>query len=386
MSLRAALLFSTAATFACGANTGGQSAPPKAASGRAPAPTLEVSRQLITPAETTSVSELFERGEARARAGDLLGAAADLDRVYTLDPNGPLAAEALFRAAEAWDLSKDNERALERYEQMARRFPEHALGSQALVRSIRLLCYLERWQRAGELADLFVAREPQPRPFDAIVAHSAKALALVAAGDDAMAMRFIEKGRSIVESGGLDMAGRVPRDLAQLYFALGEVRRVRAERIKFTPLPPNFGQAFEERCQLLLDAQSAYSDTMRAYDSHWTAMAGYRVGELYQSLHADVMRIEPPPAVNSERRRQLFEGAMRLRYAVLLGKAHGMMEHTLSMASRTGERSPWVERAEQAKLSIERAQAEEQKALDRLPYTRTELLAAFDRLAKGQAP
>jgi hypothetical protein len=281
---------------------------------------------------------------------------------------------------------KDNERALERYEQVARRSPEHELGREALVRAMRLLCYLERWQRAGELADLFFTREPEPKPFDAVVALSSKALARLAMGDDAAALRFIEKGRDVVESRGLDLAGKLPRDLAQLYFALGEVRRLRAERIKFTPMPPNFAQAFEQRCQLVLDAQSAYSDTMRAYDSHWTAMAGYRVGELYQSLHADVMRIEPPRGADTLRRRQLFEGAMRLRYSVLLDKARGMMEHTLSMATRTGESSSWVARAEQAKRDIERAQAAEQAALDRLPYTRAELQAALDRLAKGQAP
>jgi len=384
MSPRSLLLFASAATLACSGAPVAR--PAKSAPARRSPPVLEVARQVVTPHESISVSELYERGEARARAGEWAAAAADLDRAYRLDSDGPLALGALFRAAEAWDLMKENERALERYEQVARRFPDHELGREALVRAMRLLCYLERWQRAGELADLFLTREREPRPFDAVVAFSSKALALVARGDDSAAMRFVERGRDLIESRGLDMAGKVPRDLAQLYYALAEVRRIRAERIKFTPLPPNFTQRFEERCQLLLDAQSAYSDTMRAYDSHWSAMAGFRVGELYQSLHTDVMQIEPPKAASDERKRQLFEGAMRLRYAVLLSKAKGMMEHTLAMAARTGESSAWVARAEQAKLEIERAQAREQAALDRLPYTRQELQAALDRLARGLAP
>ncbi len=382
MSARFLLLFASGSALACAAH--GQARSAEAQPTRA-LPVLEAPHQVVTPTETTTVSELYERGQRRGHAGDLAGAAADLDRVYALEPDGPLAADALFRAAEAWDLMKDNERALERYEQVSRRFADHELGREALVRAMRLLGYLERWQRAGELADLFFTRESAPKPFDAVVAFSAKALALVARGDDAAAMRFVEKGRDVIESRGLDLAGKVPRDLAQLYYALGEVRRLRAERIKFTPLPPNFARVFEERCQLLLDAQSAYSDTMRAYDSHWSAMAGVRIGELYQALHTDVMRIEAPKA-DTERRRQLFEGAMRLRYAVLLSKAHGMMEQTLSMATRTGEASPWVARAEQAKLEIERAQAAEQTALDRLPYTRQELQAALDRIVKGKGP
>ena len=84
-----------------------------------------------------------------------------------------------------------------------------------------------------------------------------------------------------------------------MYFALGELRRMRAERIHFVPVPENFGAALEQRCQLLLDSQSAYSDAMRAYDSHWSAMAGYRVGELYQKLHEELMQVPAPKAADT---------------------------------------------------------------------------------------
>ncbi len=347
--------------------------------------TLDVPRQIVTPHEATSVSELFARGEQRAVEGDLRGAADDLERAYTLEPDGPRAADALFRAAEAWDLLKENERALERYEQVARRFPGHELGGESLVRAMRLLAYLERWQRAGELSDLYFVREPRPKPFDAIVAYSAKALALIDAGD-VSAIKYVERGRDVVERNGLDLAGQLPRDLAQLYYALGEVFRLRAEGVKLAPRPPNFPEALEQRCQHILDAQSAYSNAMRAYDSHWSAMAGYRVGELYQRLHEELMRIEPPKGADTEKRRQLFEGAMRLRFSVLLGKAKGVMDQTLAMAARTGERSEWVRRAEQAKAEIDRAEREEQDALDRLPYTRAQLQSALDRIAHGKPP
>jgi hypothetical protein len=175
--------------------------------------------------------------------------------------------------------------------------------------------------------------------------------------------------------------------VAQLYFALGEIRRARAERIKLVPVPSNFAAALEARCQLLLDAQSAYSDVMRAHDAHWSAMAGYRVSELYQSLHEELMRVPPPRSAESDRLRQLFEGAMRLRYAVLLRKASSMLEHTLAMAERTGEESSWVVRARRAKQDVDRAVVAEEAALARLPYTRQELEAALaDLAARAAAP
>jgi tetratricopeptide (TPR) repeat protein len=346
---------------------------------------VRVPRQLITPTETTSVSELYARGESQAKLGKFREAAADFDRAFALEPRGERAPDALFRAAEAFDLVPEHREALARYEQTARLFPEHALGREALVRSIRLLAYLEEWPRAGELSDLFLSREKAPKPFELVVAHSGKALALIADGDDVKALASVERARDVIERHGLDLAGRLPRDLAQVYYALGEIRRVRAERIALAPVTPDFLALLEKRCQLILDAQSAYSDTMRAYDSHWSAMAGFRVGELYQRLHEELMKVEAPKA-KTERERQLVEGAMRLRYSVLLTKAKGMMEHTLDMARRTGESSSWVERAEQARRDIEKAEAAEQAALDKLPYTREELQAALDRLAKGQKP
>ena len=117
-------------------------------------------------------------------------------------------------------------------------------------------------------------------PVERVVAYGGKALSLLVTDDPDQAEYFISKGRDIVDAARLDAAGAVPRDLAELYFALGELRRIRGERIRLAPPPPDFVAALEKRCQLLLDAQSAYSDTMRAYDAHWSAMAGFRVGEL----------------------------------------------------------------------------------------------------------
>ena len=204
----------------------------------------------------------------------------------------------------------------------------------------------------------------------------------VVVGDDVHASYYVEKARTLIEDNGFDAAGEVPRDLALVYYALGEIRRIRAERIKFVPVPPDFALVLEQRCQLILDAQSSYSDTMRAHDSHWSAMAGYRVGELYQRLHEDLMQVPAPETASTQGRERLFEGAMRLRYSILLDKARAMLEHTLDMAKRTGERSTWVTRAEQALAELERAVAREQQAIDALPYSRAQLQEALDELGR----
>jgi tetratricopeptide (TPR) repeat protein len=340
---------------------------------------------VVTPEEAHSVEEIFREGEQAFAEGRWDAAAAAFDRVASVDPEGRLAAPAIFNSGWAHDQAARHEEALARYEATFQRHPSHELAGEARVRAMRLLLYMEQWQRAGALADAVLNEGRDTGDLGRIVAYTAKALVSFDGADPELASPFIERGRAIVERTGLARGGTLHRDVALLYFALGELRRSRGERIVFDPRPADFSAALERRCQLLLDAQSAYSDAMRAYDAHVSAMAGYRVGELYQRLHEDILRIAPPPAADGARA-ALFEGAMRLRYSVLLRKGLTMMEHTLKLAERTGEDSDWIRRARTAKDQLEHAMEEQQTLLGRLPYTRAELQAALDALRQRAGP
>ncbi len=381
-------MFSTAwLAVACAGQAASTAPPHSAAKINAVSPaSSELARTIVTPESTTDIPELFAKATAEGQAQHYELSASAFERAFQLDPDGPLADRSLFESAEMYDLAGKHEEALARYEQVARRFPKSDLDRVARVRALRLLTYLEQYPRAGELAESTQAKYKDLLSFDQLAVLAARALSRLAAGDDAQAELAISKARDIIERENLDAAGRVPAELAPVYFALGELRRMRAERIHFVPVPSSFGAALEQRCQLLLDAQSAYSDAMRAYDAHWSAMAGYRVGELYQKLHEEMMQVPPPKAADSERRRQLFEGAMRLRYSILLDKAKSMLDHTVAMADRTGEQSAWVLKSRQARDTIAKATEEERQALARLPYSKQQLQAALDSFAAGRAP
>jgi tetratricopeptide (TPR) repeat protein len=343
---------------------------------------IALARTVVTPDEALTLDELLERAWWHLGQGQAAQAAREFGRVAALDQEGRLAPEALLGASAAEEVAGDRRASVARLEEFVLRFPRHALTHQALVRAVRLHCFLEQWSRAGAMADRLLGEGRELRPLERVVAHGGKALALLHEGNLERATDHVDRGRVIILEERLDAAGRIPRDLAQLYFALGEIRRALAERIRFQPLPRDFAQALEQRCQGLLAAQSAYSDAMRAYDAHWSAMAGYRVGELYQQLHRDLMVIEPPPTADTVARRQLFEAAMRLRYSVLLDKALAMMQHTRQMAASTGEHSHWVREAEASERAIEQAQQAERAALGRLPYTREQLERELERQAE----
>ncbi|HEY8946177.1 MAG TPA: hypothetical protein VIM73_18105 [Polyangiaceae bacterium] len=343
---------------------------------------ITVPATVITPVDATTVPEIYARASKLFDDAAYSRAAQQFDRVATLEPNGDLADDATFRAAEAYDLASEFETAALRYEHVSQRYPASPLATLARIRATRIHVHLDRFQRAGELASSVLASGISLNAFDRVLVYAASALARLDENDEVAAATFIEKGRETIEAHRLDAAGRVGKELAALYYALGELRRRRAERILFDPVPPDYLDALERRCQLILDAQSAYSDTMRAYDAHWSAMAGYRIGELYRRLHEDIMKVKPPPSADTEEERQLFEAGMRHRFAILLEKALANVDLTLGMLQRTGEKSSFADRLARARIEIVAARDREQAALARLPYSRGTLEAAMKQVAQ----
>lgn len=347
---------------------------------------VRIDRLVVTSGESLSAFELLQRGKSELDASDAPAAARDLDLVVAQDPHGPWVEEALYIGARAHEEQGDHLGAAQRFERTALEFPKGEFTRDAYLRAIRIYVFMERWDTAGRLSHGFVERYPQRLPREEVVVQSAIALAELERARETPEARTnaqapLARARSVIERYQLDGAGNIPRDLAQVYFAKGELLRLEGEAVGFDPLPPDFADQFERRAQLLLDAQSAYSDVMRAYDAHWTAMAGYRVGELYQRLHRDVMSAPRPAGADTERRKVAFEAALRLRYSILLEKGLNMMEHTLAMAERTGENSAWVARAREARDDIRAAYAVEQAAVDACPYSKEDLQRVLAEIA-----
>ncbi len=342
---------------------------------------VELAPVVVSPYSDAELAAEFERARTLLLADKAREAAEIFDRLVRLAPDGAVAPPSLLNAGIAREELGDRAAAAERFRELLARFPDHPAARGALFRLARASAYLERWADLVEVADRALLRRDLS-VLEAVELRGARALGLVEMDRVDDAAREIGLARDLIEEHRLGEAGKPPIELAQVSFALGEVRRRRSEAITFSPLPPDFADALERRCQGLLDAQGAYTDAMRSLDAHWSAMAGYRIGTLYQRLHHDVMRIPPPAGAGTLRKKQLFEGAMRLRYRVLLEKGKKMIDGTIALAERTGEASGWIARAREAQREIDLALADEQAALARLPFTEAELSAALDALKK----
>ena len=336
---------------------------------------------VVSPFSDLELAQQFERARADLLHEHYKDAADVFDKLARLAPDGETAPPSLYNGGLAYEGLFEREAAVQRYQKLLDRFPEHEVSRGAYFRLTRLYSFQERWGELASLGDRILARQDLS-VLEAIEAHGARALGLIEQEQVDEAARQVGLARDLIDQHRLGESGPPPIELAQVSFALGEVRRKRSEKITVTPLPPNFAEVLEQRCQALLDAQTAYTDAMRSFDAHWSAMAGYRVGQLYQQLHREVMGITPTAKADTLKKKQLFEGAMRLRYRVLLEKGLKMMDGTVRLGRRTGEDSTWIHRAEEARKDLRLALEDEKSALARLPFTEGELQEALDLLRK----
>lgn len=367
-----------AGALAAGTGCAGAAAPARPPA--APKNVIDTAPQVVSADRVGTPTELFESARALFLEGKYREAGERFDLVWRGDPAGPLAARAVLQAGLSYQEAPELDVAQERFSILPERYAKEPLVKTALLYKGRILVALERWEALGANAEALLARADLS-VLETVETNGARALALVSLGQPEKALRPLEQARTLMERHHLGESGAVPYEITIVFYALGEIRRAQGEQIPFDPPPPNFGEAFERRAQLVLDAQSAYADAMRTKDPAWATMGGYRVGQLYRALHRDVMAAKFPPAVaKTLRDRQIFEGAMRLRYRVLLRKGLAMLDSTLRMNERVGLLGVWNERSKEAKADLERALEAENQALAKSPVPEAELQKQLDKL------
>jgi tetratricopeptide (TPR) repeat protein len=329
---------------------------------------IDASNQIIgTHAEGTA-KELRARGERALLAQSWQEAVDAFEALIAGEPAAANDPQVLFDLALAYEGLGDREKARTRYREIVRRFPTDANARSALAREVSLDAYLEDWKALGEVGEQILARKDIDVA-DRMLGLGARGLARVTAGDEQGASRDVNDGLDLVEETRFGATGQLPVAAAMLKYAEGEIRKLRSEKIVLNPPPTDFVQKLEMRCQLLLDAQSSYADAIRSVDLHWAAMSGYRVGEMYRTLHQHLMMIPPTTNAKTESDKQLFYGIMHVRYRALLDKGIEMMKRTLALGERTGVASGWMKRAEAAKAEMDRALEEEKATIKKFPFS-----------------
>jgi hypothetical protein len=141
--------------------------------------------------------------------------------------------------------------------------------------------------------------------------------------------------------------------VAQAHVTLGDVARRRYQAVALDPsrdAPDALAAALEGKAQRLLDAQGHYLRAIRVGNPDWAVVAGYRVGELYDDLHARLADAPLPPGLSPEEQ-AAYREELRRRLRVLLQKALSVHEQTLQWARQAGVDNAFVARTQ---ASLER--------------------------------
>lgn len=308
---------------------------------------------------------LFDRGLDLSEGAQWRDAWLYFARVEQEFPESALRLPALFNQAICALHLDEGERALALLDRYIASLPEGrdtTLRQRALLKRGQALHQLGRYREAAEIFDVLVVAE-LPRPLlieatvDAGIAHFMD-------GDRITAEYRFMAARRVAREGS-DMERRQTRFfLAQASFYLAEILRLDyvEQRLTFPDadalaqgiaLEDALGPQLEEKCQRLLRAQAAFTRTVREGHSGWASAAGFKVGEMYEHLHEELVRL-PAPASLTDAQRALFQQLLADKVFVLLEKAIHVWQSTVDMATRTGEENLWIE---QTRASLARVKS-----------------------------
>ncbi|MDB4944924.1 MAG: hypothetical protein JWP97_4458 [Labilithrix sp.] len=352
---------------------------------KSPAPTQgATSNQILGTRVEGTAKELLAKGEKALLAQQWQEAVDAFEALLAGEPSAANDPQVLFDLAVAYEGLGQREKARARYREVVRRFPADANARNALVREVSLDAHLEDWASLGEAGEMILARKDID-PAEKMLGLGARGLSKVQAGDETAGNRAIQQGLELMDETRYGATGQLPVAAAMIKYANGELRKLRSEKISLSPPGPDFVTRLEMRCMFLLEAQSSYADAIRAVDPQWAAMSGYRVGEMYRTLHHDLMMIPPTDKAKTEHDKQLFYGIMHVRYRVLLEKGNEMMKRTLALGEKTGVGEAWMKRAEALKAEMDKALEDEKATIARFPFTEEELEKALEIMKKKAA-
>lgn len=340
----------------------------------------DVPNQIISAKVGGTAKELLAKGEHAILMQQWQDAIDAFEALLAGDSAANDNPQVIYDLAVAYEGIGHFDRARTRYREVVKRFPDDTNARPALAREVSLDAYLEDWTALGEAGDQILARKDIDVG-DKMLGLGARGLSRITNGDENGGWKDVNDGLDLVEETRFGATGQLPVAAAMLRYAEGEIRRIRSEKIILNPPPPDFLAKLEARCQLLLEAQSSYADAIRSVDLHWAAMSGYRVGQMYRTLHQHLMMIPPTDKAKTDSDKQLFYGIMHVRYRALLDKGIEMMKRTLALGQKPemqGVAVAWMKRAEEAKAEMEQALAEEKAVLATFPYSEETLEKTLD--------
>lgn len=287
---------------------------------------------------------LFDAGTRAFQGGEFEKAAQDFDRLWQSFPASPNRVPAL------WNAGLSDER-LGRHAEALQRYVEYIKYKDEPEAQLHAALAEHELHRLDDAAARLHALSQRPglAPLTRASALMQEGVCRVESGARAEGEVALRAALDIYE--GLSHEEPVDSSLpAQAEFWLGEAYRGSFHAVRLDPSAMDakaLGEALETKAQFLLSAQGHYLRCIRRGDGEWATAAGFRIGELYEVFHDELLGA-PLPAGLSDDQRALYQAELRKKLRNLIAKAIRIYDETLSMAQRTSASSAYVQKTQAA--------------------------------------
>ncbi|HEY6106183.1 MAG TPA: tetratricopeptide repeat protein, partial [Anaeromyxobacteraceae bacterium] len=300
--------------------------------------------------------ELFAIASAAFGAGDYRRAAAAFGRLADLFPGSRRHAAALYDAGLSHERLDEWRLALERFRALEKAYtgPD---ADEASFRVAECLWHLHEMADARAALDALAGRRDL-EPLDHIRALAQRGVVELDLDDPEAAERSLRLALSAWQE-AKDRERLDDYYPAQAQYYLGEVYRRHFQAVKLDPSrdgESRLEQALELKAELLLSAQGHYLRAIRIGNPDWAVASGYRIGELYDELHAHLTGATFPPGLDAEGE-AAYRAELARKVRVLLTKAIAVYERTLDAAQRARVENVFVERTQASLDRVKRALA-----------------------------
>lgn len=315
---------------------------------------------------------LFNEALAAQRAHDCERAEAGYRRIAEDFPESRLAPGALYNAGLCYVREGQPERARALYALVVERFPDGRDGRHARFQLATIAIHAERWDEALALSDTLLTNELDAD--ERMEAMVRRAQALLGQNRLPEALRASQAAVRYLASRP-ETAPVDSRYFAALgQFTLGEAHRRTAETIVLPPGEVHVQRPFlDRRAEHVLAAQRAYFDTIATREPELAAMAGHRIGSLYDAFFAMIVHAPAPPppteltADNPEAYEREYRRSLAIFAKPLLRHSIRYWELALMLIERNGVPTEWTDRINADLVRVRALLAELPEAPDSPP-------------------
>lgn len=139
---------------------------------------------------------------------------------------------------------------------------------------------------------------------------------------------------------------------AEAHFMAAErrAREFRAIRLEYPQ--SRLEKRIASKMKELAEARDAYGQVVRFKDPEWAAASVFRIGEMLERLHRDLVEVPPPPELE-DRDHAVYAGRLAERVKPLQHQALESYLQVVSLGERVGLESPWVTKARERAALLE---------------------------------